>query len=133
MSTPLVSDTGTGPQGRKKRVQAENGKILIVDSVGNVFLEEGGENGGREEYLLDPDEILKPTIRQTLVVRLPLWVYAKVKGRFFATMDASKGETDASSDNEDSDNGIDPNPVSKATPRRHEKRNEISNGKPKEI
>lgn len=130
ISTSLESDTGAGPQGRKKRVQAENGKILIVDSVGNVFLEEEGDNGGKEEYLLDPDEILKPTIRQTLVVRLPTWVYTNVKRRFFATKDASREEADASSENEDSEKGIDPEPVRKATPRRHEKRNGNTNGKP---
>lgn len=66
----------------RKRVQAENGKLLIVDSAGNVFLEEENENGEKEEYLLDPDEIPKPTIQQTLVFQLPLWLYSKTKNKF---------------------------------------------------
>lgn len=84
-STPTTLDTepeaASGPQGSKKKVQAENGKVLIVDSVGNVFLEEENENGERGEYLLDPDEIPRPTISQTVLFRLPVWVYEKVRGR----------------------------------------------------
>lgn len=48
-SSPAI----TGPTGGKKRVQAENGKVLIVDSVGNVFMEQKNEDGETEEYLLD--------------------------------------------------------------------------------
>ena len=70
----------TGPQGVTKKVQAENGKILIVDSVGNVYLEEEEENGERREFLLDPNEIIRPTWRQTILVRLPVWVYSKALG-----------------------------------------------------
>lgn len=68
----------SGPQRSRKRVQAENGKVLIVDSLGKVFLEAENENGEIEEYLLDPKEIPKPTIRQTLIIRLPLWIVSKV-------------------------------------------------------
>ena len=39
--------------GEKKRVRAENGKVLIVDSIGNVFMEERNDEGELEEYLLD--------------------------------------------------------------------------------
>ncbi|KAL8908859.1 MAG: hypothetical protein Q9207_000585 [Kuettlingeria erythrocarpa] len=78
-STPMETDSVTEPQGAKKRVQAENGKTLIVDSAGNVFLEGEDEDGERQEYLLDPAEISKPTIRQTLILRLPVWAYAKVR------------------------------------------------------
>ncbi|KAI4191664.1 MAG: hypothetical protein LQ346_004662 [Caloplaca aetnensis] len=78
-STPLETDSVTEPQGARKRVQAENGKTLIVDSAGNVFLEGEDEDGERQEYLLDPAEISKPTIHQTLVLRLPLWAYVKVR------------------------------------------------------
>ena len=35
------------------QVQGENGKILIVDSVGNVYLEDETEEGDRHEFLLD--------------------------------------------------------------------------------
>ncbi|KAI4119096.1 MAG: hypothetical protein LQ345_000934 [Seirophora villosa] len=81
-STPLEADSAVEPQGAKKRVQAENGKTLIVDSAGNVFLEGEDEHGEKQEYLLDPNEIAKPTIRQTLVFRLPLWTWNLVNRRF---------------------------------------------------
>ena len=81
-STPLNGAhlEATGPQGATKKVQAENGKLLIVDSVGNVYLEEEDENGEKGEFLLDPNEIMKPTWRQTILVRLPLWAYSKALG-----------------------------------------------------
>ena len=66
------------PTGEKRKVTAENGKILIVDSIGNVFLEGEDEDGNVEEYLLDLDEIHKPTIRDTAVARFPLWLWKKV-------------------------------------------------------
>ncbi len=47
-ATPPVGATGP-----RKRVVAENGKILVVDSVGNVYLEQQDENGQVEEFLLD--------------------------------------------------------------------------------
>jgi curved DNA-binding protein CbpA len=47
-ATPPVGATG-----RKKRVVAENGKILVVDSVGNVYLEQKNEDGEMQEFLLD--------------------------------------------------------------------------------
>ncbi|PWY76371.1 DnaJ domain protein [Aspergillus sclerotioniger CBS 115572] len=69
------------PTGERKRVIAENGKVLIVDSVGNVFLEEEME-GERQEFLLDIEEIQRPTIRDTMVFRLPGWFYHKTIGKF---------------------------------------------------
>ncbi|KAL9098329.1 MAG: hypothetical protein Q9163_005998 [Psora crenata] len=86
VSTPQESEPETsGPQGAKKRVQATNGKILIVDSIGNVYLEEENEDGVTAEYLLDPGEIPKPTYRQTLVFRLPAWAYRTAKTRLLGT------------------------------------------------
>jgi len=84
-NTPLESEpeASSTPQGTKKRVQAENGKVLIVDSVGNVFLEEEDENGEKGQYLLDPEEIPKPTIRRTVLFQAPLWVYSTIRGRIF--------------------------------------------------
>lgn len=41
------------PQGNRKRVVADNGKILIVDQGGNVYLEEETVEGTKHEYLLD--------------------------------------------------------------------------------
>ena len=53
-TTPAEEESPTfGPVGAKKRTRAENGKILIVDSVGNVFLEEETEEGDTHEFLLD--------------------------------------------------------------------------------
>lgn len=46
-------DDSTGPTGVRKRVVAENGKVLVVDSLGDVFLEEEDEEGNVNEYLLD--------------------------------------------------------------------------------
>lgn len=84
-STPLEQTEvqSIGPQGAKKRVQAENGKVLIVDSVGNVYLEEQDADGNLGEFLLDPDEIARPTWRQTVLARLPLWGYRKAKERIY--------------------------------------------------
>jgi hypothetical protein len=66
-----------GAVGTKRRVYAENGKVLIVDSVGNVFLEEETEDGDKQEFLLDVDEIPRPQIRETVVFTLPVWLYRK--------------------------------------------------------
>ncbi|KAI9772258.1 MAG: hypothetical protein M1840_001007 [Geoglossum simile] len=66
-------DTGRG--GERKKVVAENGKILIVDGSGNVFLVEENENGETEEFLLDVDEIPKPTMKQTILFRIPIWLF----------------------------------------------------------
>jgi hypothetical protein len=52
--SPVASrDASTGPTGVRKRVVAENGKILVVDSLGDVYLEEEDEEGNANEYLLD--------------------------------------------------------------------------------
>ncbi|MCJ1470584.1 hypothetical protein MMC07_009230 [Pseudocyphellaria aurata] len=93
ISTPSQTESEVGPQGQKKRVQAENGKVLIVDSVGNVFLEEEDENGEKCEYLLDPDEISRPTIQQTVLVRLPVWIHATIWNRFVRTRVGTEEDT----------------------------------------
>lgn len=85
VSSPTELESEVGPQGQKKRVHAENGKVLIVDSTGRVFLEEQDENGETCEFLLDPDELLRPTIRQTVLVMLPTWIYVNVRDRLFRT------------------------------------------------
>ena len=51
-ATPTPQATA-GPTGAKKRVVAENGKILVVDSLGDVYLEQIDEDGNVEELLLD--------------------------------------------------------------------------------
>lgn len=49
----LPAAKGTDTPTNKKRVVAENGKVLVVDAEGNVFLEEQDEDGFVNEYLLD--------------------------------------------------------------------------------
>lgn len=53
ISAPQNPEPIAAPQGAKKRVVAENGKVLIVDSIGHVYLEETTEEGEVHEYLLD--------------------------------------------------------------------------------
>lgn len=57
-SASASRETSTAPVGRRKRVVAENGKVLVVDSVGNVYLEEQSKEGGVNEFLLDVCAIL---------------------------------------------------------------------------
>ena len=52
-ATPQPQDPGSGPTGAKKRVVAENGKVLVVDSLGDVYLEQEDEDGVVGEFLLD--------------------------------------------------------------------------------
>ena len=96
-STPKEIEAA-GPQGAKKRVQAENGKVLLVDSVGNVWLEEESKSGEVQEFLLDPDEIPRPTFRQTALFRLPLWVYSTIRKRLPG---GAEPEEEADSDSDD--------------------------------
>ncbi|KAI0175520.1 hypothetical protein GGR52DRAFT_315583 [Hypoxylon sp. FL1284] len=80
-ATPVPQAQGTGPTGAKKRVVAENGKVLVVDSLGDVYLEQEDADGNVEEFLLDPNELPKPTIRDTALFKLPSWAYAATVGR----------------------------------------------------
>ncbi len=67
---------------QRRRVTAPNSKVFIVDSMGDVYLEEEDEDGEVQEFLLDPAEIPKPSIWNTAVVRLPIWAYRKVADPF---------------------------------------------------
>lgn len=51
--------TPTESTGPRKRVVAENGKILVVDSAGNVYLEGQDEDGDTQQYLLDVSLFLR--------------------------------------------------------------------------
>ncbi|GKT89366.1 LOW QUALITY PROTEIN: DnaJ domain-containing protein [Colletotrichum tofieldiae] len=97
--TPVVQ---TGPTGSKKRVVAENGKILVVDSVGDVYLEEQDEDGNTEQYLLDPNELPQPTIRDTALVRLPVWAYNRTVGR---ALGQNNDDLEIDTEDLDSDDG----------------------------
>ncbi|RFU79120.1 j domain-containing [Trichoderma arundinaceum] len=90
------------PTGARKRVVAENGKILVVDSQGDVFLEEEDEEGNVNEYLLDPNELLQPTFKDTAVVRVPVWIFRSTVGRVLFK-DAAQAETEEAAAEEDSD------------------------------
>ncbi|KAG9196267.1 hypothetical protein G6011_01388 [Alternaria panax] len=81
ISAPVEAEVISGPQGAKKRIVAENGKVLVVDSVGNIFLEIENEDGMKGEYLIDPDEEPKPTIYDTLLFKLPKFAYNQSVGR----------------------------------------------------
>ncbi|KAK8167951.1 putative endoplasmic reticulum DnaJ domain protein Erj5 [Phyllosticta citrichinensis] len=106
VSTPVEAElTSGGPQGARKRVQAENGKVLIVDSAGNVFLEETTDEGEAHEFLLDVGEIPKPTFRDTAVVRLPAWVYNKSLGRLFGSSQHAAVDHDVHVDVDGSEDG----------------------------
>lgn len=77
-STPMEEEpapASAGPVGNKKKVQGENGKVLIVDSLGNVYLEGENEKGVKGEYLLDPDSVPKPRFQDTVLYRLPVYLY----------------------------------------------------------
>lgn len=95
----------TTPQGQRRRVTAENGKQLLVDSVGNVFLveeilnEETGEVT-TEEFLLDLDDIHKPTIYDTAVVKLPLWLWRKAFDPFLKSTKPVPDDTVPLTENE---------------------------------
>lgn len=77
-STPVPGPNGAG----KRKVVAENGKVLIVDSAGNVFLEGKDEDGGDVQYRLDLEDIEGPKLRNTFLVRLPVWMFNVSVGRF---------------------------------------------------
>ena len=47
---PIVS---SGSQNSRKKVVSPNGKVLVVDADGNVFLEEKTVEGNVQEFLLD--------------------------------------------------------------------------------
>ena len=89
-------EQASGPVGRRREVEAENGKKLVVDSTGDVYLKEDDEL-----FLLDIDEIEAPTFRNTALYRVPLWLYQKAVGRFLsrdAKSDENAGEGETEED-----------------------------------
>ncbi|KAK8137831.1 J domain-containing protein C2E1P5.03 [Apiospora sp. TS-2023a] len=85
---------GSGPTGAKKRVVAENGKVLVVDSLGDVYLEQQDEDGTMHEFLLDPNELPCPSIRDTAVFKLPIWAYRSTVGRALGSKQDNYEEQD---------------------------------------
>ncbi|KAI1290522.1 hypothetical protein F5Y03DRAFT_378308 [Xylaria venustula] len=86
---------GSGPTGAKKRVVAENGKILVVDSLGDVYLEQEDDEGNVHEFLLDPAEIPPPTVKDTALYKLPGWFYALTVGRVLGQPAPSHDDSEA--------------------------------------
>lgn len=86
------------PQGQRRRVTAENGKEMLVDSIGNVFLiqevedEETGEVT-TQEFLLDLDEIHQPTFYDTAVVKLPLYLFRRLFDPFLKSTNPVRDDT----------------------------------------
>ncbi|ESZ97973.1 putative Uncharacterized J domain-containing protein C2E1P5.03 [Sclerotinia borealis F-4128] len=78
-SAPGTPKSVIGP---KKRVVAANGKVLIVDSASNVYLEQADEDGKMKEFLLDLDGFPAPAMRDTALFRLPIFAFNKTFGRF---------------------------------------------------
>ncbi|KAJ5678624.1 hypothetical protein N7462_006868 [Penicillium macrosclerotiorum] len=111
--------------GERKRVMAENGKVLIVDSAGNVFLEEDSEDGERQEFLLDIDEIHRPTLRDTMVCKLPIWCYHQTLGRVLGSS-AAEGEEDVPADELLAEETSGTTATAKPATRRRAKRNQRS-------
>lgn len=92
------SISATTPQGQRRHVTAENGKQLLVDSVGNVFLVEEVENEETgevttQEFLLDLDDIHQPTLYDTAVVRLPMWMFRRLFDPFLKSTKPVRDDT----------------------------------------
>ncbi|KAK3177438.1 hypothetical protein K4F52_009770 [Lecanicillium sp. MT-2017a] len=96
-------DASVAPTGVRKRVVAENGKVLVVDSQGDVFLEEQDEEGNVNEYLLDPNELAQPTYKDTAVVRVPMWLFNMSVGRLLGNkaVDGDADDFDAAGNDSD--------------------------------
>ncbi|KAM3513795.1 hypothetical protein MY11210_002520 [Beauveria gryllotalpidicola] len=107
-SKPSSRDDSVAPTGVKKRVVAENGKVLVVDSMGHVFLEEQDEEGNVQEYLLDPEELAAPTYKDTAVVQVPLFLFKASVGRLFGSKADAELEADEAADDESDEAQITP-------------------------
>lgn len=97
-STPVPGPGGAG----KRRVVAENGKVLIVDSAGDVYLEGKDEDGNDVQYMLDLNDIEGPKMKNTFLVRLPVWVFRSTIGRF---LPGKKAEDSDESEESEEDSG----------------------------
>lgn len=115
ISTPQEASITSGPVGAKKRTRAENGKVLIVDSAGNVWLEEESEEGDVQEFLLDPNEIAQPTVYDTVLYKLPRWLYRRSVGRLIDPAGAKREEELATAQQEEDERPADEKAMDAAT------------------
>ncbi|KAL1891219.1 hypothetical protein Cpir12675_005065 [Ceratocystis pirilliformis] len=95
-----------GPVGARRRVVAENGRILVVDSLGDVYLEEQDEEGNVNMFLLDPEELLPPTWRSTAVVRVPAWFLSIITSRIGLGSSKSNPSASSKASSENAGNGL---------------------------
>ncbi|KAL5596992.1 hypothetical protein BROUX41_006336 [Berkeleyomyces rouxiae] len=89
------AEVEAGPVGSRRRVVAENGRILVVDSLGDVYLEDQDDEGNVNMFLLDPEELLPPTFKDTAVLRFPLWIVNTIKARIGLGGSSSAGSNAA--------------------------------------
>ncbi|KAI1098704.1 hypothetical protein F4804DRAFT_115156 [Jackrogersella minutella] len=99
-ATPVPQAQGSGPSGARKRIVAENGKVLVVDSLGSVYLEQEDADGNVEEFLLDLNELPKPTVKDTALIKLPIWAYSATLGKVFSPKSADNLDEQVDSDSE---------------------------------
>lgn len=71
-----------GSYGERRRVDLPNGVPVIVDSMGDVFIEEHDDEGNTWEEILNIDMIPKPQFTKTAMFTFPVWVMDKVKSKF---------------------------------------------------
>ncbi|KAI3323486.1 hypothetical protein HD806DRAFT_496837 [Xylariaceae sp. AK1471] len=95
-ATPVPQPQGSGPTGAKKRIVAQNGKILVVDSLGEVYLEQEDADGNVHEFLLDPNEVPQPTIKDTALFKLPGLIYALTVGKVLGQPTSTAGSEEDS-------------------------------------
>ncbi|KAJ3529317.1 hypothetical protein NM208_g9818 [Fusarium decemcellulare] len=110
-SAGKASSKPAGPT--KKRVERDDESISgsdsddddeSYDSASNEgdAVEEEDEEGQVHEFLLDPNELAKPSIKDTAVVRAPVWLFNLTAGRFL-TKKTSDLEIEIPGDEDDSD------------------------------
>lgn len=99
-ATPRGTVESVGHSGERKSVVADNGKVLVVDSIGNVYLKDETEDGQRLEFFLDVNEIQRPTVFDTALFRFPKWCYRRTLGSILnkSTSEVHNAEVDASAE-----------------------------------
>ncbi|KAI5296270.1 hypothetical protein KEM52_004748 [Ascosphaera acerosa] len=87
-----IPTTVPGTHGERRRVELPNGVPVIVDAMGDVYLEETDEHGNAWEELLDPDAVPRPRFRDTAMFTLPGRLLRRVRGRFVPAPERVVGE-----------------------------------------
>ncbi|KAL7268767.1 hypothetical protein RUND412_008593 [Rhizina undulata] len=98
------SGTSTPVDIPRRKVITDNGKVFIVDGIGNVFLVGKNEDGEDEEFFLDLNEIQGPKWENTFLFRLPKWIYNKTVGRVIPAGKAEEEFAESSEEDEVAEN-----------------------------